>query len=156
MPEAVFPSPETPLLGSAPPDTIVRIIEALDAADSLNGVMIRYGLLAKLPTERERLYMLGTTTYRRVPYSGGHRVRTETYEVRGLAEVHLLGTAGPEPAIGRVWQIIDAADATLTEDPDLESAHYTGELRVISDEVSPMTDGWLARAIFGLGMHRSR
>lgn len=156
MSEIVFPSPESELLGSKPPDTINALIEAVSGGDLFAGVLVRYGLLADLPRERERVYFLGASDYERVPWSDGHRVRREAYDIRGLVEVHKLDTKGPELAIGRSWQLLDGIDATLVEDPDLVSAEYTFELRVIADEVVPMSDGWLARIIFRLGMETSR
>jgi hypothetical protein len=134
------------------PDTITAMIGRLQAAPEFSGSLVRYGLLAQLPVERERVYLLGTTGFQREPYSGGHTVRRETYDVRGLIEVHQLGTAGAELVIARAWQLVNAIDSTLMDDPDLVSAHYTSDMRVLNDEVVPMTDGWISRLLFRLGM----
>ena len=142
--------------GAKAPDTIKTLVAQVAADPELEGVLVRYGLLAELPRQRERIYFLGSSDYERIPYSDGHRVRHETWDIRGLIEVHDLDTKGPEEAIGRSWVLLDSIDTALVADPDLVSAEYTFELRVLADEVIPMSDGWLARISFRLGMESAR
>jgi len=154
--EAVFPSPEVPLVGSTPPDAISALLARLQDADSLAGALVRWGLLATLPRERERVYLLGTVEFERGPVSGAHRVRQERYAIRGIVEVHDLDTAGPDQAASRAWQLLEGIDATLREDPDLEHARYDGTLRVLIDEALPAADGWIARLGFRLSFFHNR
>jgi hypothetical protein len=134
------------------PDTIAAVIDATANAEAFAGVLVRWGLLPELPTNRERFYFLGASDYRRQPASNAHRVRTETFDIRGLVEIHQLGAAGPEAVVARAWELLDALDAVLSADPDFVHAEYTHELTVGADEVVPMTDGWLCRALFRIGM----
>ena len=55
-----------------------------------------------------------------------------------------------------MWDLLDALDAVLSVDPDLVHAEYTHDLTVGTDEVVPMTDGWLCRALFRIGMATRR
>lgn len=140
-----------------PPQVIPELLERLQVAPAFEGALVRWGLLAQLPRERDRIYLLGTIDYGLAPTTQGHRLRTEDYAVRGLVECHLLGVDGPEQAVERAWGYLAAIDAELNEDPDfVAGGHYTGRLSVQADEVVPMPDGWLARAVFRLGMEAYR
>lgn len=136
-----------------PPAVIPELLARLRADAAFDGALVRWGLLAQLPDQRERVYLLGVTDYELVPTTSGHRVRTEGYEVRGLVEVHDLDTGGPEEASTRAWALVEAMDRVLHADPDLSAGgRYTDALRVQADEVVPMTDGWLARIVLRLGV----
>ena len=141
---------------AAPPGVIAALLPLLQDSPALDGVLVRWGLLATLPRERERVYLLGVADYERVAVSGGHRVRQERFSVRGIVEVHDLSHDTPQEASTRAWQLLDGIDATLREDPDLVSARYDGSLRVLIDESLPATDGWIARLGFRLGFFHSR
>lgn len=139
---------------ASPPQVIATIIEKLQATQELEGVLVRWGFLSTLPTDRERIYMLGTSDYVR-SRRDGFPVREEDYLVRGCVEVSLI-TGDPIDVSNRLWALVDAIDLALLADPDLTYARYTGELRIIGDDVSPTTEGWFAQAFFRLGMRRLR
>jgi hypothetical protein len=141
---------------STPVATQAALLERLQAQPALAGVLVRWGLLATLPRERERIYLLGTAEYERAAVSGAHRVRQETYSLRGIIEVYDLDTGGPEQAATRAWALLDIADEALREDPDLASGRYDGTFRVLIDEVLPATDGWIARLGFRIGFFHNR
>lgn len=154
--EAVFPTPEAPFVGVTPPDTIQALLARLREADAIAPALVRWGLLAELPDERERVYLLGVGDYERVAVSGGHRIRQERFAVRGLVEVHALGVNGPEEPAARSWQLLEGIDASLSQDPDLGPSRYAQNLSVVADEALPMTDGWLARLLFRLTFFHNR
>jgi hypothetical protein len=143
------------ITGSAsPPYVITDVISKLQGASALAGVLVRWGLLSTLPTERERIYLLGTNNYTR-HRQAGYPVRVENYDVRGIVEVSLI-TQDPVDVSTRVWELIDAIDLTLLDDPDFMWARYTGELRIITDDIFPTSEGWIGRATFRAGMSRMR
>jgi hypothetical protein len=136
--------------------TIDIVLDLLRADPAFDGVLVRHGLLTELPLQRERVYVLGVSGYERRPTTSGHRVRTESFGLRGLVEVHKLGTQGPDDVMARAWELLEAIDEVLMRDPDLGPAEYTGELGVAADEVVVMTDGWLCRAVFRLSLETYR
>lgn len=134
-----------------PPQVIPEVIARIHNEGLFAGVLVRHGLLAEIPRERERIYLLGTADYSLAPTTSAHKPRTEAYDLRVLAEVSKLGRGGPEEASARVWELLALLDLVLSDDPELDAGgHYTNELRVIADDVQPMTDGWLARAVVRL------
>lgn len=139
---------------ASPPYVIAEVVSKLQAASVLDGVLIRWGLLSTLPTDRERIYVLGTSNYLR-HRRDGYPARVEAYDVRGIVEVSLV-TQDPVEVSNRVWELVDGIDVTLLEDPDFTWAHYTGELRIITDDILPTTEGWLGRVLFRVGMQRMR
>lgn len=133
------------------PATISALLDRLQATDALADTLVRWGLLATLPTQRERVYLTGIADYQRAAVTAAHRVRQDNYSVRGIIEVHDPSTDGPEEASGRAWDLLDTVDQVLRDDPDLLVARYDHSVRVLIDEVMPATDGWIARLAFRLG-----
>lgn len=144
----------TPVTSLRPPDVIAELINLLQASPiNSDQTLIRWGLLPELPTQRERVYLLGVAGYELTPETPSHRVRSEEFAVQGLIEVHQLGDQGPEPAARRAWELLAGLDAALQDDFGLEAGgRYSGSLRVPVDQVSPMSDGWLASLRFLLDL----
>ena len=141
-----------------PPGVIAELIELLQASSvSSDETLIRWGLLPELPTQRERVYLLGTTDYALEPNTRAHHVRREDFGIRGLIEVQQLGDDGPEGSATRAWALLSGLDDALRSEQSLsDGTSYSGVLVVVADEVVPMSDGWLARVIFTLGMESVR
>jgi hypothetical protein len=142
-----------------PPGVIHELIEMLQASPvSSDETLIRWGLLPELPTQRERVYLLGVTDYVLAPNTRAHRVRREDFGIRGLIEVAQLGdNNGPEDSATRAWELLTGLDHALYQDQSLtDGTRYSGALNVVADEVVPTSDGWLARIIFTLIMEAVR
>lgn len=141
-----------------PPEVIQELIAALqDSPISGPQTLIRWGLLPELPTQRERVYLLGVTDYALEPNTRAHRVRRENFGVRGLIEVAQLGDDGPEGSATRAWGLLAGLDDALHDEQSLSNgARYAGVLVVVADEVVPTSDGWLARIVFSLGIESVR
>jgi hypothetical protein len=141
-----------------PPSVISELIAVLqDSPVASDETLIRWGLLPSLPTERERVYLLGTTEYVLAPNTRAHLVRREDFGIRGLIEVSKLGAEGPEEAATRAWELLSGLDTALHQEQSLsDGTRYSGVLAVVGDEVVPQSDGWLARIVFTLAMESVR
>src|SRR4051794_36819668 len=140
-----------------PPDVVVELIDLLQASAVAGAqTLIRWGLLPELPTQRERVYLLGVTGYLLAPASRAHRARREDFAVRGLIEVQQLGGQGPEASARRAWELLTGFDDALCDEQLDCGAKYTGALRVAGDEVVPGSDGWLARIVFQIDLESVR
>jgi len=138
-----------------PPQVIPEIVDALQVLGSQT--IVRWGTLAKLPTQRERIYLLGVEGYVLEPNTRAHHVRREDFRVRGVVEVQWLGDDGPEAITTRAWELLSAVDDVLRDDQSMsDGTRYNGQLAVIVDQASPLTDGWLAQIHFTLGMESVR
>jgi hypothetical protein len=146
------------LIGLRPPVVMRDMIAVLKTGiPSSSETLVCWGLRPELPTQRERVYLLGVTEYTLSPNTRAHRVRREDFAIRGLIEVQELGAGGPEAASTRAWELLSKLDSTLYIEQSMESGvRYSGVLAVSGDEVVPATDGWLARIIFTLAMEAVR
>lgn len=138
-----------------PPGAIAELVELLQDTVAGDDTVVRWGVLPELPTQRERVYLLGVGPYTLTPATRAHRMRREDFAIRGIVEVHRLGDGGQEEAVTRAWELLGDVDRAIFEHHDLsDGTRYNGTLTVIMDGVTPMTDGWLAQIRFTLGMER--
>ena len=80
-----------------------------DPGEPFEKALVRFGPPLKLPRERERVYVIDATGYRR---GGGEQYRLESFGLRVVVEVYRAGD-DPTGAVARKWALIEAIDATL-------------------------------------------
>jgi hypothetical protein len=119
---------------SSVPEVQGELLDILQAqqgiGEAFEDVLVRFGAPLSLPRERERVYVIDATGYRR---GGGEQFRIESFGLRLIVEVYRAGD-DPQGAVDRKWELIEAVDqalmdknfhgyetegGTLTEEPQL-------------------------------------
>lgn len=110
---------------SAVPEAQAALVALLSGRPDYSGVFVRFGLPTELPKQNERAYVLED-----VP--AHHRSRPsafaeDTFDLQLVIEVFRSGDDAAA-VNARLWELIDAADAALSEDDFYGYATEDGEL----------------------------
>jgi hypothetical protein len=129
------------------PAAKVALRDMLSARTGMAGVLVQLHLPTRVPTQRDRVYVVGTENFARVPsdQQGG---MVETYLLVLLVEARRNGTDA-QPAADRLAAMIDELDQLLVDDEELGGVVYDSRLAAIpAENTLPLPDntGWLARA----------
>lgn len=109
----------------------------------LSGVLVRFGLPTEVPTEPDRLYLIGVENLTR----SAQQPTRETYTVPLVLEVERAGQDRAEPR-DRMWEVIGLIVDDLAETPRVDGAADRVELAAVPEvNLVPTSDGWIARGL---------
>lgn len=120
--------------------------ELLAAQPALDGALVRLHLPTTVPREDLRAYIAGTEALTRTRLTQQGAMREE-FELILLLESRGWGP-DPQSAADAFWDAVDALDALLVEDPELDGTVDDAWLSQIpAENTLPLADnkGWLSR-----------
>lgn len=105
------------------------------------------GLPQRVPSEPERLYLLGVQDNVREPYVD-QGARRESYVIPLLIECFYPSQDERQRVRDRFWVLVEDVEAELADDPELANIADDAEVeQIVEMNVLPSGDGWLARGL---------
>lgn len=128
--------------------TVPAVEDAIQArlAAALTGTLVRFGLPPDVPTQKDRVYLIGVENLSRASVMQQGPVR-ETYTIPLVLEVERAGT-NRSTARARAWELIGLIADDLADTPHVAGAADRVEFAGVPEmNLIPTQDGWIARAL---------
>jgi hypothetical protein len=124
---------------------VARLAARTALADT--AVQVTLPLAGKVPSQNDRIYLLGVQDVRR-EHLTDQRAKRETYRLPLWVEVYRPCGDEPGPVRDRFWTIVEEIEAELELDPELANiADDAWVEEILEANALPTSDGWIMKSV---------